>query len=424
MEEKKGNSGIIDKTNMTPEGRSWITLASDPFHDLEVTTAGYPDGRVSHSYILVQKESLDLAAPGAGPWDAHFSIVPEMMYYADDGYYADVNVVGRVQVTNAQDPPLALGNVIIHTVDATLPTWNNGTHLFPGPINLQALPTSNAGLEEGAARVVAIAFEVHNTSTPLDRGGSVCCYRMPSGVTRETHLVVDENTVSVGKEMVIESYQPPALIGAANRIPNSRTWEAKDGAYVVGTFGVDGNDIVAPQFGRRVFVGDADNISPASLYYLPNPNENMTFAPTSMDIAGAYFTNLPGKSTLRINVVRYLEVSPITTSLTISAATRAAPYDDLALSTYYRVKNAFPAGVPVAFNAAGDWWRMVKGAIGKIATQIPGLIDQTFFGGVPVAKTLVGGGKKLLKQKKSKKSKQNKSQSQVNAKSSLNKKNK
>jgi hypothetical protein len=406
----------MDKTNMTADGRNWLTLACDPFHDLEVSTSGYPDGRVSHSYILVQKESIDLATPSvADAWDCHVSIVPEMFYYKATGFPLGVDDHG-IALYNQAENDFDLGNIVIHTVKAGEPTWNNADEKFVNTATSYALPTSNAGLEEGAARVVAIGFEVHNTSAPLYRGGSVCCYRMPSGLSREMHYFSDINGVPVvyGHDQFIESYQPPPTLNLANRIPNSKTWEAKDGAYVTGTFGVDGNDLQPPQFGRRIFVGHADNVSPGTIYMASSIVNRLTFAPTALDLAGAYFTNIPKEGTLRVNIVRYLEVSPIPSSTTISAATRAAQYDDLALSSYFKMKNYFPCGVPVGYNAGGDWWKMATNIFRSVADKIPGLVDSTVFGGAPIASSVVGLGKRLFKKGSSG---QVNAQSKTNAKS-------
>jgi len=342
MDYKQARTSILDKANISQDGKNWLTLAIDPYHDYSVQACGYPDGRVSNSYVLAQKSSLDLKSPTGLAWDCNITLMPQMMHHyknagAGGGFYAGVSATGMVTYENKRED-LEGGQLVIHTVTNGLPTWNPTNESFAGAVASSALPANNDGLEEGGARVVAIAFEVHNTSTPLERGGSVCCYRQPSGLTRETHLVRDTlipNNVEVVAETLIEAYMPPRDLEAASRIPNSKIWEAKDGCYCVGTLGVDANDISPPQFGRFLLVGDADNVSPAVIYHLDSNGERVAFAPTSLDMVGAYFTGLSKEATLRVNLVRYLEVSPVTTSLTISAALRAADYDPVALETYY-----------------------------------------------------------------------------------------
>jgi len=396
MDTKTPDNNFMAGSNLTKDGQAWLTTVCDPFHDNEHTCGGYPDGRVSHSYVLVQKESTDLKAPTNGTWDCHISILPEMFHYSNShgeistvsGMYGVVDQVGEmkfhipdVDTKNVPD----LGNVVACSIPSGGATWNPLNETEHKTVNRewQALPSSNAALQEGCARVVAIAFEVHNTSSPLNRGGSVTTYRMPSGNTTEMHHMIDDAKVPTfdADDLHYESFMPPPYVTVAQRIPNARTWEAKDGCYVIGTFTYDDNDIIAPRFGRRTFYynqNDADN--PAIVFNLADKIYKSEFCMEPIDIAGAYFTNLPSETTLRLNVVRYLEVSPTPSSQTISAAVKAPAYDSVALDMYFKLKNTFPSGVPVSENSAGDWWRKVVSGLKKIAPTVSGFVDKHFLG--------------------------------------------
>jgi len=405
----------------TADGKNWLTLALDPYHDKEVAITGFPDGEVSHSYVISQKESVDLkcVTPETN-WDAHITIVPEMMYHAACAYSIKENHDTGALEYKSTSNAMTLGNCVISSTDTGGSTWND-TGIGWHPPNVIALPSENANapLREGAARVVAMAFEVHNTSPPLEKGGSVLTYRMPSGLNRETHYVNDTDVkVTNSTETITESHQPPATIAQASVIPNSKTWEAKDGAMCVATFGAHNNPLVIPTRTKRAFVAQSNALADSQgVLDVAGSYSEIEWVPNAMDIVGAYFTGLPADATLRVSVVRYIEISPLPTSTTISAAIKAPDFDPTALELYFKVKNSLPSGVPVGMNAAGDWWRFIVSAAKKVLPVLANVTDNSFFAGMPIATSMYQTGANMLnKYNKLKKVNKN-NQNVVNAQS-------
>jgi len=68
---------ILEK-NLSADGRDWLTLAVDPFHDLLHPIAGYPDADSSHTVVSCYQYSLDISKPpaAAGNWDLHIMTNP------------------------------------------------------------------------------------------------------------------------------------------------------------------------------------------------------------------------------------------------------------------------------------------------------------------------------------------------------------
>lgn len=67
---------LTDMKKITPDGKEWITLALDPFHDYNKQIAGYPDADASQTVVSCFQYQADLVAPGAVNWDCHIYNAP------------------------------------------------------------------------------------------------------------------------------------------------------------------------------------------------------------------------------------------------------------------------------------------------------------------------------------------------------------
>lgn len=73
-------SKLTEARKLSPEGRDWLTLALDPFHDYNHQVAGYPDANCSQTVVSCYQYQVEVAAPpGIAPntnWDAHIYNMP------------------------------------------------------------------------------------------------------------------------------------------------------------------------------------------------------------------------------------------------------------------------------------------------------------------------------------------------------------
>ena len=44
-------TSLVDHHQITEDGKEWLTLALDPFHDYNKQVAGYPDADASHTVV-------------------------------------------------------------------------------------------------------------------------------------------------------------------------------------------------------------------------------------------------------------------------------------------------------------------------------------------------------------------------------------
>ena len=68
---------LLNSGELTETGLQWLTMATDPFHDMPIMNSGYPDMSSTNSLVQVYNLQTTLVAPnGSGVWDAHIFFNP------------------------------------------------------------------------------------------------------------------------------------------------------------------------------------------------------------------------------------------------------------------------------------------------------------------------------------------------------------
>lgn len=386
---------LVEARAITPDGRDWLTCALDPYHDFNHNLAGYPDASVSQTLVSMHQYQMTLTAPAgvAGDWDAHIYTLPIAYPGNFDVGSLSSNWIKFTLTNPAQLVPLGPLNVASGPAgSATLfPT-------SPQPANhaYTCLPAAgNEELSSGCSRVIAMGFEVHNTTAEIYKQGSVCTYRMPCAPGRN-HVVVSSNDQTVQYSVSgVKIPQPPPNQTEAMRLKTARTWEARDGCYATCFQSSVENPLVQMSCQNILIGKDADpGVTSTALSSYGSSVVNNVGAPTASkllpyDVTGAFFCGLSQQTSLVVKLRVYVERAPGWVQPELAPlASPSAGYDIHALELYAQAINALPAAVKVNENAAGDWWRAVLGVIKHVAGPVGTMLNGFLPGAANVGKTV------------------------------------
>lgn len=191
--------------------------------------------------------------------------------------------------------------------------------------------------------------------------------------------------------------------------PNSRTWAAEEGIYLVGTMNNTDNPYFVPKPGMGGLITPSSAASLVAgtgwLGYFPsvvastNTYDPMSSCTTTLpfDVSGAIFAGLANQSAMQVTVRYYIERNPTIADPNLLVLARTpCPYDPVALEIYTRCMSELQVGVPVKMNPLGEWFTEVLEGIGEWAPKIGKAIGNIIPGGAIIGNAL-GGGAKLVK---------------------------
>lgn len=369
---------LVDKSKLTVDGKDWLTTALDPFHDYNHQIAGYPDADVSQTVVSCYQYEASITAPpsvvGAALWDVHIFNTP--LTQSHTAKVVNEEAAWSYLQMNGPDAANSMGALHMYATPA-------GGALCPAaPTNVNAVNTTlpAQGVEDvaaGCSRVIAMGYEVHNTTAEMYKQGSVTSYRMP-----QTHGLNSEffcnNAQTQFSKLVGNRYRhPPISVAQANLLKGTRTWEAKDGVYATCLQSTVQNPLkqLAPQ--QLVLSRDSDPgatgapwiVEPlqvtlnATTQYREQPLNLTVF-----DTTGAIFTGLSASTTLTVKVRFYVERAPTWSDPQIAVlSSPSAGYDVTALELYAAAVNMLPPAVMVGENAKGDWWRAIVSVLKHVS---------------------------------------------------------
>jgi len=431
---------VLDKVGsrlgLTECGKQWLIAAVDPFHDTPLDVKGYPDNNEAASVLQVVKLSAPIVAPaaaGSGNWDCHIHQFPWMS--ANTGLGGNFsNTIGGDQTTgygsfflganNSTPSNIAhstnqWGGLVYDSVASAANTFlytDAGTSVTPFISQLQ--PYTN-----GEFRVVAMGFEVVNTTSDLNIQGLCTVYRQPCADlnSAKTTLVTSGNVTSSGGAIstlnfgyadLLQTAAPPANTGEALLLEGSRQWKAKEGAYVVSTFNSPDDPTGANNTTPVMSLSSSDSAPNRWVMVFPPTNLPSTWGSFSIPVtgttfnfnllptggcnfqpfnhSGAYFTGLSNSTTLQLNATYYIERFPSQQdSALVVLARNSCHGDHVALDLYSEIIKEMPVGVPQRMNGMGEWFAdAVSSAtdfIAPVLSAIPLPMAQTIGAGLKVA---------------------------------------
>lgn len=379
---------FVKEHGLSEDGAKWLTLALDPFHDTSVTVQGFPDGFSGVSQTVVERATLTIQKPAAtvGAWDAHIAINPNCVNYAQAlGFTKSIG--GPITITGGTNT--ISGHCDVRRVTAGERTYASSVGFAPAGLETESLPTSNNMIDQCKFRVLSCGVEIVNTTQPLYQSGSVTVYRMPNSVGYAQALSVTDGVHTRGPSVFRQALSPPGTVDEAIRIPGSRQWEARKGAYLTAIFNDTENSFTEMTNLPIAYAvqNQSTGVTTGTMVdYCTDVTSQMGIsAVTSMDTVGAYFSNLSSESTLKVNFVRYIErIFPAFNSESVFM-TGCASHDEKALELYFRMAPLIPSGVEVGMNPKGEYWDIIL----KIARAVAPSVDRYFFGNVPLTSQIV-----------------------------------
>jgi len=246
--------------------------------------------------------------------------------------------------------------------------------------------------------MIAAGYEVVNTTAEIYKQGSCTVYKSPSGYN-EGALTPKNATSTSGSILTQLVSMPPLLQTDAALYPNSRTWDAKEGAYMVMSLN-DPAEFILPAIGNMAGLQLGRGEPAGGLFgyaYLP-PVWNATgahpYVPNNnslpFDISGAIFTGLNPLSTFQVTARYIIERVPTVLTPDLLVLTRVpCAYDPVILEIYSRVIAEMPVGVMVKENPLGEWFQDILQVVGNVAPMI-GQALNTFVPGAGLVGQAVG----------------------------------
>jgi len=289
--------------------------------------------------------------------------------------------------------------------------WPTGTAGADGSTTLagQSSPTQYM---VGRCRVIGYAFEVNNTTAEMFKQGQVTYYRQPSKGSLDQFITYNGAGSTMAVTTTFNSIRmPPANLIEAQLLYGSRTYEAREGAYIVSRLNCVDVPMDQPNNTPNVYTSMDKSIAgsyanPYQILYCDanvlraNPDAGVGAVQlfpqradkcASFDISGAYFTGLSPTTSLVVNCRWIIERCPtINEPDLVVLATPSACYDPIALELYSHAMCYAPPGVPVSENPFGEWFKKVVSGVADWAPKIGNALS--FIPGASIIGNVVGAG--------------------------------
>lgn len=328
---------------------------------------GYPDNVTAPSIVRQVKESLEINTLTSQ--DVHIVAWPWTSPASLGNYIQTASTVALPGTTT----------VVIPAVSVYTPAAGVAPLLSVAPNLGLNLPDQ---MQSGRGRLVGMGIELLNVTAPLNRSGTIYCWRLP-GIQKNDEVL---QYLTAGALTRVGKYRrvgtPPTTPASAMLIPGTRSWASEQGAYLVCPMEMDNPPLYPTQdspllqpLGQELDVDDV-NLGPVVTGNAVSTSPANRLTP--FNLTGVIATGNNPLSKFTLNVVWYYEDFPGVDSDLLTLAKPSCEDDPLALRLYAEVLNTLPVAVPSSWNAAGDWWWDVVTAIKDHAADIGGMI-----GGAP-----------------------------------------
>jgi hypothetical protein len=392
---------LVDRKVLSQEGKDWLRLFLDPFHDTSIDPQPYVDGQNTVSVSEIINLDFPVRKPtalAAGNWTCHIFTLPVMggCFMSTSGIATippGQNIPGWLPVSTNDATSYGVNMVNIH---AAL----DGTNL--GPFSLSpATFVGSLGVPlsfKTGVRVDAFGYEVHNTTSRLNVQGMSTHYRIPMYEEAETVNLASIAGVSLGcSARVYEFPSPPGNTANALQILGTTQWEARLGNYTVVPMNGIINPPVAPANTGFYFFDPTNNRYIAENVVSTLPFITLAtgvgfpdncFAPTA--IAGSFYSGLSDATTLTVKVKICIErfpsiQVPLEAEL-VRLCRSTPPRDSLALEIASQCIRSLPVSVVVSENSFGEWFIDVADKVINSVTPILKMIPN------PIAQALGAAG--------------------------------
>lgn len=436
---------LLSRSGLPATSCDFLKAALDPFHDIKLRPHGLPDANNESTVSELITHSFTVSAPAgtAANWnacvfttpnDALCSLYPVRgafgQYAAISGYTGGNPEIAAVQGIGYQDAATT-PNVTFGATNVW--TWNIENDIFfPYGAGTYVPPTeavSDSVLEQATGygdyagltsavryRVYASGFEITNTTSQLNKQGTLTSVRVPAGLSRHDNVFGCRSNGSIpllknattgpgffsAPRSTYQIFQspPPTLAMAMTAGATQRA--AAQGDYSLSTYDQLENRICQSQLGPIAMDGMLFNRAATATYSsatatawanmafteVPGTDPNVSALTQNAiqhhlsprDINCVYLTGLSKETTFTVTCKYVIEIAPRTTDAdfaTLVPLKQPAPKMDLyALQLYQRAIESIPNSVPVGMNPTGEWWGQIFGALSRAIPAISGMASE------------------------------------------------
>jgi len=395
-------AALANRTGISECGQKWLTEALDPFHDTQIDPVGYPDTTASASVIQVVKQSYQLTSPLSSTtanWDCNVVMLPWL-----NPVQFNNNVQNGGSLTPTSNRLVAQQNTVTQTLGGIqVIAAAQGTNcdmcntLTVAGVSYNNTNTIPASYLQGNQRIVAMAMEICNTTSDLNRQGLITVYRVPIPQNDDgTTFNIQNNAISdsqtyIGAAEGVYIPNPPANIAAAQLFPGTKAWNAELGSYQTAVFNTPDVPATGLSFTMPVIYPTSQTQTLVTAPYFTRTNSIVTatstlgyatapsVAWTEFDMSGSYLTGLSASTTLTVNYIVYVERFPTQDDLDLIVSAKRSPeYDIKALEAYSIISQSLPVGVPFSENGLGDWFKSAVNAASEYLSPVLKMVPHPY----------------------------------------------
>lgn len=389
---------------ITETGKDFLLAALDPMHDNPLThLEGWPDVEGAASVVRCYKKSMQISAPPGLPASTNWDVVIQSQPIIN----TCITRVNNNRVNNLVGPTTSAvvatqGPVMIRSVktgNSTSWIWGDNPVTAGNQTQTMSLPTDVCA---GRGRLIALGFEVNNTTAPLHKQGNVTVYRQPQSTERDTTWMYCKDLTTANSTIIpltAHTITPmPEDLASTMLLAGSRQWPAAEGCYCVVPFMGTDNPALPADYRQPILLlpglgQDKTNAENSEAVMFAEPYANFGTYPyfqankwAPIHSTGAYFTGLSPETTLNLQVNFYYETFPTPDDTQIiTLATPSAEYDPVALALYQHAVSHLPVGVPADWNVFGEWFADIISKVSKIAAPLAGPLSPVVLGAGAIA---------------------------------------
>lgn len=389
MSDTSGTNMTVKKA-LSQSTLNILSLVTDPYHDFNLVTQGFPDGKSMYSCAQKHIGLTTISCP--------FTLATNETW----GFV--VHTTGLHQLTPML--PVGLGNGVIEaiTTDAAVTL---------GPVNIiytkyasngnasqvirRAMgpnPSAEAGRVMDRSRTVSLGFELINTTSLLDKSGDLTVFRMnsPDADWHGRYSLATTSAVPFSCQLLCNV---PINIEVLAPLPSSHTWEAKEGAYCVALPPVDNHYSPMPGTAQLItnYFAFGGTVSGSGFLLPVNPHID-TVTPevytasklNNVGLISSRYTD--NKQTFNLNYRLVVETEPTGMSSLIPFASSSPPIDRAFLKMYEAMINQIRPGTEVRNNDSGLWFRrllsIANTVLPLVAPLLPGPAKAIAMGATPI----------------------------------------
>lgn len=375
------DSSKFDKyyNSLSPDEKAYFIACTDIFHDTPYNVVGRPSSarQLQNCVVLNLEKNISQAdfanvTPGA-IWDCNvvsFPWITDLLFGSAIDYGSSIDA-------NTTHNPKSMGGITCFAADGGNPTFGIDTNPTVRLTATELLYPQGDG--QNSLRkfyeILAMGYEIYNTTPDLYVGGSLIRYRVP-GQNRESGIQITAS----GRTLVLPvrcSPPIPSTESLATQYPDSVIDEAKKGSYQQHTIQDNVSDFrAAANLGELITASTVEPVAPPTdNCYVSQPlfvlSTNSPAFHGDFDTCGTYFAGLPPQTTLKIRLRYIVSIVPSSTDASLVSLAKVSPPENVRLvQLISQIQNSFPPGVPVNMNPKGEWWKKVVKVLGAAAPAI------------------------------------------------------